>query len=84
MYAIVVNMNKFTNPLRALELAQRRVKQLESEMQSLVADTLISTGLSCRELASNMGYSAGYVSDLQNCRRHISQEVINKIVELGY
>lgn len=66
-----------------VEAARAAMRDLEKEVNTLVAAALDGTGLGLREAARVMEFSASYVSDVRNGRRAVSAEFILRLKRLS-
>lgn len=59
--------------------ARSLVTEREKELQDAVCLHLANAGGSMRALAKRYGFAAGYISDLINRRRRVSDEVVKRL-----
>lgn len=67
---------------KKLLIARTRIEELESDLQVEVARFVVSLNGSLRSKAKQMDITVGYLGDIVNRRRKVSDEVIERLGRL--
>ena len=76
------DVTRSTEQAAAVAAAVDKVKVAEDILMLMVREYLKANGSGVREAARTMGFSAGYMSDVQQGRRKISMEFLRRLERL--
>jgi predicted XRE-type DNA-binding protein len=75
----IMSIEKIRSAAKRSEDARKKAAECQAALHSAVLAYLASKGFSQRQIAQALGFSLGYISDILNGKRGISEEFLRRI-----